>query len=145
MATRRLTLDAIANLDGGRVRAAFDQALKRLREDCQDRPALATARKLRMDVILIPTVDEEGNLADVDVRFTMRDTIPARESKAYRMAALHDGSLVFNELSPTDPGQMTIDEIEPPTARTPFRQTKRREAGADDEAAETEQETEHAG
>lgn len=112
MALEKLSLRAIANLDCGRVREAFNQALERCRRDCDDRPGVDQARKVTLTVAMKPlTDDERPELESCDVNFVVHESIPKRPSKTYNMAARANG-LWFNDLSPDDANQQTIDQIE---------------------------------
>lgn len=112
MAHKKLTLEALRSLDGGRVAEAFDQALERLRQDCIDRPALGAPRKVQLVVEMKPIADQEtSELDSVDVRFDVKEVSPPRKSRGYNMAA-KDGGLFFNELSPERANQGTFEALD---------------------------------
>lgn len=108
MALEKLTLASLATMDGGRHAAAFEQALTRARFDCEDRAAVKGARRIALVVSLIPRADDNGNLERVHVEFALDEKHPKRQSRSYSMQAVH-GGLVFNELSPDDVRQGTLD------------------------------------
>jgi hypothetical protein len=108
----KLSLDAICRIDAGRVAVAFEQALRRAEEDCRDRPGVSAARKVSMTVVIEPKATEEGDLSSVDVNCEIKESIPTRKSQTYNMAAT-PGGLFFNELSPEDINQRTLDLTEP--------------------------------
>lgn len=116
MGLEAFTLATIADMDCGRIRVAFEHALARCQDDCKDRPDLKTSRKIALVLHLEP-VCEKGRLESVDVTFKITDTIPKRESKSYNMKAVA-GGLLFNEASPDDVRQMTIDMAPKPTLVT---------------------------
>ena len=110
MAFRRLEFPTLAELDGGRLREAFDQALARLHSDLEDRPGLASARRLTLQLELKPVCDETGKLDSVDIGFQLDERIPRRKSKTYN--ARHDGrGLYVSVHAPEDARQGTIDEL----------------------------------
>jgi len=109
MALERFTLKTLVALDGGRLRAAFDEALKRLYDDCRDRPGLDTARTLALKVALKPVV-EGGELTSVDVRFEFDTKVPKMASRNYNMIAVR-GGLAVNDLSPENARQGTMDQV----------------------------------
>jgi hypothetical protein len=113
MALEKFTLATLAEMDSGRIRVAFEQALKRLEDDLKDRPAVESARKITLLVSLVPVVGDEGDLDSVDVDFKITDSVPKRESKTYNMQATRSG-LLFNELSPDDVKQRTLDMVPRP-------------------------------
>ncbi len=109
MAIQKFELRSLAELDGGRIREAFEQALRRCELDCMDRPATDNVRKVSLTAELVPVCSPGGELESVDVRFHIKDTVPSRKSAVYNMKATR-GGLLFNELSPDDIHQRTIDE-----------------------------------
>ncbi len=115
MALEKFSLQTLAEMDGGRIRLAFEAALKRLEADCKDRPGVKTARKLALLVSMEPVADD-GELDSVNVTFRITDTIPKRQSKAYNMQAV-PGGLLFNDASPDDVHQMSLDMAPKPTAQ----------------------------
>lgn len=100
--------ESLARLDGGRLRVGLDLALKRLVDDCADRPGLKKARRVTLEIEILPVMEGGGELDSVIVEFGIKERIPARSSKAYNMRAGHDGALLFNELAPEDVDQGTI-------------------------------------
>lgn len=112
MALEKFNLGCLATMDDGRIREAFEQALKRCELDCKDRPALEEARKVSMSVTLVPVPGERGDLDSVNIVVKITDTLPKRCSKAYNMKATR-GGLLFNELSTEDVNQATLEFGEP--------------------------------
>jgi hypothetical protein len=108
MGLQKFDMETLTELDGGRIRTAFEQAMKRLEHDCKDRPNVKAARKLELVITMTPLPDDAGDLDSVDVKFRVKDSVPKRESKAYNMRAV-PGGLLFNELSPDDVRQQTLD------------------------------------
>lgn len=111
MAIEKLTLDGIARLDDERIAKAFALALDRARRDCHDRPALEKARKVTLTILMTPCEDEDGSCGTVDVQFELDDNVPKRATRKYNMRSLSTG-LWFNELSPDDVRQGTLDQVE---------------------------------
>lgn len=107
MALEKFSLATIGEMDGGRIRAAFEQALRRVETDLKDRPGVKTKRKVELHMELTPVIDA-GELDSVNVRFQIKDNVPKRESQAYNMKAV-PGGLLFNDLSPDDVRQATLD------------------------------------
>lgn len=113
MAIERFNLAAVAKIDEGRIREAWEQALKRCMDDCKDRPAVKDDRKVQLMATLTPIVGDNGEMESCDVHFQVADSVPKRKSKLYNMKA-KGGSLFFNELSADQIHQRTIDESEGP-------------------------------
>lgn len=128
----KFTLATIAEMDGGRIKTAFEQALKRIEADCKDRPGVKAARKLELVLTMTPIADD-GELDSVDVTFRIKDAVPKRESKSYNMQAVA-GGLLFNDASPEDVRQMSLDMAPKPTAQTEGSSRKaRRDLDGNDE------------
>ena len=108
---------ALVGIDDDRLdhRPAFEQALKRLEADCKDRPGVKRARQLQLVVDMQPVADD-GELDSVNVTFRIKESIPKRESKAYNMQAV-PGGLLFNDASPEDVRQMSLDMAPKPGAQ----------------------------
>ena len=110
MALKKFNLTNIAEMDSGRIREAFEQAINRMRDDCRDRPGVQKPRKAQLIVSMAPTVGEDGEVDTIEVSFDIKETIPARQSRRYSMRDRGGaGDLMFNDLAPDDPDQMTID------------------------------------
>lgn len=115
MAIEKFDLSSLSTIDEGRIREAFEQALKRARDDCSDRPALAKPRKVNLTATLTPVCDPNGSLSSVTVQFEIEDKLPKRMSNKYDMAITR-GGLLFNELSKDDIHQQTLDDAPTPKA-----------------------------
>lgn len=113
MAIEKFSLKSLADIDNGRVREAFEQALGRCESDCKDRPGVDAARKVTLTATLSPVIDPDGEMSSCNVQFQITDSVPQRKSKVYNMQAGRAG-LLFNELSPDEVNQMTIDEAPGP-------------------------------
>lgn len=127
----KFDLATLAAMDGGRIKEAFEQALNRCRFDCEDRPAVDGARKITLVVSLTPIAADNGDLSSVDVTFDLNDKLPKRGSKSYNMQAVA-GGLVFNELSPDEVRQKTLDMAPKPNEQ---RKTGSRKDRAGEEVA----------
>lgn len=113
----KFSLSTLATMDGGRISTAFEQALNRLRYDCEDRPAIEGKRIVTLSVTMEPVPDDDGSLGSVDVSFALNEKLPKRASKSYNMQAVA-GGLLFNELSPDEVKQRTLDMAPRPGAQT---------------------------
>ena len=112
MSVQKLSLEALAEMDGGRIAEALAQALRRCEADCKDRPAVKATRSVSLQIKMVPVCDD-GELDSVNVAFEINDKLPKRSSKSYNMRAVR-GGLVFNDLSPEDVDQMTLDMVPAP-------------------------------
>lgn len=91
------------------------------------------ARTITLQVKLKPVANDAGDLGSVDVTFDLNEKLPKRASKSYNMQAVV-GGLLFNELSPDEVKQKTLDMAgkNPPT---PVADGKARGAGEAKEVA----------
>jgi hypothetical protein len=118
MALEKFTLGTLAEMDNGRIKTAFEQALDRCRFDCEDRPSVEGARKIVLTVTMEPIPTDAGELDTVDVSFDLQERLPKRGSKTYNMQAVA-GGLLFNELSPDEVRQKTLDMQPAPKPKQP--------------------------
>lgn len=112
MAIHEFTIQALKELDGGRVAEAFAQALRRCVQDCDDRPGVKKTRAVVLKMMMQPIASDDGTLDEIKTQFQVVDTAPKRESKVYSMAFRRGGMLAFNDLSPTDVKTRTFDELD---------------------------------
>ena len=118
MALQKFDLATLTELDGARIRTAFDQAIERLTEDCKDRPGVKKARTVTLTVSLVPLANDDGDLDTVDVDFKFKESMPKRASRTYNMLPTRKG-LYVNEMSPDEVKQRTLDEVAKPRAVKP--------------------------
>lgn len=83
---RELTLNQLVALDGGRVTEAWQQALGRALDDCDDRPGVDKPRTVTLTFALVPTMDEQGRVESVAGQFDVKDSLPKRSTKAYQFS-----------------------------------------------------------
>ncbi len=117
MARHKLTFENIGKFEGGTVVVAYDKDLAALVRDCRDRPHDKSPRKLTLEVVIIPKnpegMDETaGGYIDVDAQFKIKISYPARKTAMRPFATNAQGQLTFNDMSPDNPHQMTIDNDE---------------------------------
>ena len=104
------TLSDLDHVDDGGVSSLFMSAMRNAVRDLAQRPGLKDARKVELHVTLSPIADEQGGLGEIKVKFDVRYKAPAFGTRAYGMAATPEHGLLFNDMSPTDVRQGTIDQ-----------------------------------
>lgn len=109
MGLEKLTLASLDVIDGGRLREAFEAALKVARLDCYDRPRLDSARKVLLSISLTPVARQDGTLSSIEVQFEVDNKTPKKVSPSFDMLP-EQGGLFFNEMSPDDVRQGTLDQ-----------------------------------
>lgn len=85
-ALEKFQLEALADIDGGRINVAFAQALARVIADCDDRPGDDKARTVTLTLEVKPVLDASGVCDDAKVQVIISDSIPKRKSKIFDMA-----------------------------------------------------------
>lgn len=106
---KKLTLESLAEIDGGRLKIAFEQALKRIIEDCEDRPGVKKARTLNLQLDVLPAPDATGVCDDAKVQATITDNVPKRKTKIWDMSLRKGGHLLFRPDSLDDVEQQAMD------------------------------------
>lgn len=105
----KFDLAKLAEIDGGRIAIAFEQALKRVAMDCDDRPGEKKARTITLQLSISPKLDVDGLADECDVQATVSDSVPKRKSKVYNMSMRKGGHLLFQPDSVDDHTQETME------------------------------------
>jgi len=87
------------------------QELDRVMRDLIERPTLKNARTLIMTFTFTPLADPRGILEEVKVSIEANSRTPKMKTRDYSMSVDGD-KLIFNDESPEDVRQGTLDEIE---------------------------------
>jgi hypothetical protein len=105
----QLSLESLAKMDGGKVGAAFELALKRALLDCEDRPGVTKARVITLQVGVIPLAAADDDICDT-VRFqcVVTDSVPKRQTRPYSAQLRAGGMAAFNDESLDDVNQMSL-------------------------------------
>jgi hypothetical protein len=117
MALHYFDLDSLKELDGGRVAEAFTQAVRRAVADCEDRPTEENARKVTMQLELLPVMGEGGHCEGVQASFQIKDSIPTRKSRIYSFGVKAGQKLFFSDEDPHNVNQYTFGDVDPDTGR----------------------------
>jgi hypothetical protein len=81
----KLRAETLLNMDRKRFASMVNHYLAIARLDCFDRPALKKPRKIVLTIQLTPKPDDQGLIAEVDVKFGGKVTLPPMESQGYGM------------------------------------------------------------
>lgn len=105
----------IEELENGAILEALNQSLQRAIFDCDDRPAVEKARKVKLEISVVPICGPKGDLHSVDVTFRVDDKIPVRSSTTINMGhrlvtdqGAKKHQLVFNSMSTNDAHAKTL-------------------------------------
>lgn len=107
-----LTLESLKHLDGGRALQMFDLLLRRAGQDCYDRPADRSARKVPMTAILKPVMGQDGRCDGVTLEIEFNPSTPKFRTATFPMLLKPNGAIVFNPDSPDNPRQLTMTDDE---------------------------------
>ncbi len=117
MAIEKFAFEKLATINGGRLRSAWDHAFERARHDCYDRDGLEEKRRVILVATLTPRRSSNGSdEPTVDVEFEVDDKLPKRRSHPMNMKMVR-GALIYNEMSPDDVNQLSLDEPGPRSAK----------------------------
>jgi hypothetical protein len=110
MAIELLKLSTLPAVADGKIASQFDKLLERAVEDCRSRPQVGGARKVILEVSIIPLPDDTGELDSTEVSFELKTKAPSRQSRAYSMGAKKTNTLYFNTENAESIHQRTLDE-----------------------------------
>ena len=99
----------VGKMDRGVVDVLFSRALAVVQADVEDRPAVKKARKITLEVAFTPVCSTQGTLETVQVETEVKTTTPVNRTRMVSMV-LDDDGLKYNEVSPSDVRQGTIDQ-----------------------------------
>lgn len=109
MARKKFTLSEVKNLDFGRVEGVFQTKLAEILADIDNRVGVAGAREISVAMKCTPEEPVGGRVETISMCFEIKTKVPGLRSRDYAMELTKSG-LVFNDLSPDDPHQQTLDE-----------------------------------
>lgn len=106
MAEHQLDLATLKDhLSGGRVGIAFEDELKRVVQDCEDRPGDSKPRTVTLQLTIEPILDQGGFCEEVRGKVRISSSVPKPISFGVRKG----GMLVFNDPSEEGVNQKTLD------------------------------------
>lgn len=108
---QNLDMKSIGDLDEGRVGIAVNNALNQIAHDLKCRPGVEKVRKMTITLTMKPQIDADGLLASVDIGKTIKTTLPDTQGHITNAKVSTDGELVWNDASPDDIAQSTLDEV----------------------------------
>jgi hypothetical protein len=108
MALQTFTLDSLTEVEGGKVRLAFDRLVKRCADDCYDRPGDGAARTVTLKIEIKPVLAPEGGCERVNVQVFAESGVPKLRSRVFDMGLTPSGRLLFNADSPDNVDQGTL-------------------------------------
>lgn len=104
------SLADLEKIDGGLVARAFEKELRGIFDDLRERPALAKAREIIVKLTFVPATDASGTeLVEVKMTAEIAPKRPASKCRELSTRLLGVEKLVYDDLSPNDVHQRTID------------------------------------
>jgi len=91
-----LNFSSLNDLHDGRIARLLTQHLKRIAEDCMDRPGDKTKRKVQLEFIAEPIPDDDGGCDHVNLEIECRSKVPTYRSKKFEMR-VSKGGFLFNK------------------------------------------------
>lgn len=107
---KHFELATLSDFDNGRLRLVLERLLATAVADCRDRPGVASARSVTLKLLLVPVADETGDVDTVRLDYKLAATVPTMAREGLSLSVQRDNRLVFNDLSPHDARQRTIDQ-----------------------------------
>lgn len=113
---REVTLENIGEMSDGAVAAQFQRHLTRAISDCEDRPGDKTARKLVLEVEVIPVMEQmDGgglpSIVNANITCKIKSKLPDHVSRPTECQIKQGHRAVFNDMSENNINQRTLDEI----------------------------------
>lgn len=113
MPIKEFIISDLREIDGGRISEALKLQLKRVIEDCRDRPNLDKPRKIKLQIEISPTADPKTFALDgINLSFRLNSTYPNMERVDLNLGCKANGQLFFSEHSPDNFDQKTVFDDE---------------------------------
>lgn len=114
---RDVTLSNLGEMSGGAVSVQFQRHLARAFADCEDRPGDKTARKIVLEIEVVPVVDQLAGdglpaVIHADITCKIKSKLPDHVSKPTECHLRQGNRAVFNDMSESNVSQMTLDEAQ---------------------------------
>jgi len=103
-----LSIGNVGDLDFGRVGESWNQALRRVLHDIEDRPRVDKPRKLTLEIAFVPVTDESGHCYNAAAQAAVTDSLPRRRSGRLDFAIRQGNKAVFRPEAPDNVAQQTL-------------------------------------
>lgn len=96
MAVQQFSLQALQDIDMGKVMEAFNLHIARASRDCMDRPGDGKARSVTLQLAFVPVLQPDGSCDEVKTQIHISSKVPTHRTKVYSLGLRRNGSLVYN-------------------------------------------------
>lgn len=81
-----LTTENLHLINQGVIASTLDAHIRRALSDLEDRPMDKKARKVTLEIVMVPNADATGNSCeDADIQFKVKCSLPPAQTREYRM------------------------------------------------------------
>jgi hypothetical protein len=106
MSMEFLSLKSLHHVDDGALAIAFDQEIRRLYNDIQDRDGVKDARSLTLTIKLKPKTSQKGEIVEVAAGFSIAATLPKKATEVNMLPSAE--GLKFRPTNSENPNQPTL-------------------------------------
>jgi len=103
----------LALIDGGAADLLFRRYLERAIENLQGRPTVSKTRVIHIKLLMTPVAADSGELQETLTEVEVNGNLPAARTRTISMGCAGVNGLLFNDLSPDDHKQRTLDQAPP--------------------------------
>lgn len=97
--TEKLDFSSLAQIDNGKVDTLLRVHLARIAQDCMDRPGDKTERKVTLEFLCEPILDDDGGCDYVKLKLNCASKLPVYKTREYEMR-VSKGGFLFNVDAP---------------------------------------------
>ncbi|MGC3968912.1 MAG: hypothetical protein QM775_16545 [Pirellulales bacterium] len=108
MGLLKFTVENWHELDEGRMARAVEQAIRRIVNDCKDRPGLDSARKLGLTLVFTPFTDDLNDIVEIKMDYDVKTSVPSTGRGGMSLGVQKNGELLFSSTSPHNVNQSTM-------------------------------------
>lgn len=105
----------LVDIDEGKLRTSIDDHLSMIAKDVIRRPGKSAARKVKVEITLAPSDNDEHDVREVEIGWKVDFGMPGRKGSISK-GAIEDGLVLVNPWDGQDPRQTIIDEVKNPAS-----------------------------
>ena len=105
-ALTKLTFRSLKDLDPA-IEPLLDKHVSAISNDCINRPGDKTPRKIILEMVFLPIIDQDGECDEVEMTLECKSKVPVYRTRGHRMRVTR-GGIGFNIDSPDNPNQQSL-------------------------------------